>query len=160
MICNRHPSITTAFLLVLHSVLYCCTRITNAIYPKLTVITCLTVNPKHHIQHRATILTTAVAHPFASTTTKHTPQSWPLHAHQTAAIHSQPCHTVTTPYQTAPQATQTIQFLQTLPSHTKSANSRLASSLNMQSQIRLAQAPRASVAQPTKTVPRMRLQLP
>jgi hypothetical protein len=75
LICNLHPSITTAFLPLLHSVLYSYTRITNAIYPKLTVITCRAVNPRHHIQHRATILIPAVAHPFASITTKNTHHS-------------------------------------------------------------------------------------
>lgn len=110
--------------------------------------------PRNNINHRCRT-------PFRlDPPPNHTPQPWPLHAPQTAAIHSPRCLTVTTPYPPAPRATQTIQFPQTLPSHTKSANSRRAYSPNMQSPIRLARAPRASVAQPTKTVPRMRLRLP
>lgn len=160
MICNFHPSITTPFLLLLPPLSFTATRITNAIYPKLTVITRLAVNPRHRIHHCATILTTAVAPPIRLNHHQiHTPQPWPLHAHQTAAIHSRRYPTVTTPYQTAPQAIQTIQFLQILPSHTESANYRHTSSPNMQSQIRRAQALRVSVALPTKTVTQTRLQL-
>jgi len=80
------------------------------------------------------------------------PQSCRDPTHPVVATLSHRYLTVTTLYPPAQRATQTILFLQTRPSRTRSAGCHHGSRLNSHSQTRLVRVPKASVPPQTKTV--------